>query len=100
MRKDGSLYCFLCELALDGNLADEFDMLDDEEDVIARSKIYKCKTTASVKINTQTGKIGGWDSLYELLQMDEDYLVIDPDEADQQAEKLLKRIRPGDFHLT
>ena len=89
MRNDGTIYCFLCELSIGGNLADEFDMLDDEEEVISRSKIYKCKTTASVKINTQTGKIGGWDTLYDLLEMDEDYLVIDPDEADKQAEKLL-----------
>lgn len=65
------------------NLANEFDFGEDEAAIIAKSKIFGARTTASVKINTATGKIGGWESLFELLEMDKEYLAIDLDDADE-----------------
>jgi hypothetical protein len=78
----------------------EFDFGEDEQTVIAKSKIYNARTTASVRINKDTGKIGGWESLFELLEMDNDFLAINMEDADEQAENLLKRIRPGDYILS
>ena len=85
-RSNGDIYCLLCEMTVDGSLADEFCMMDDDEEMIAKSQIYGTQTTASVRINTKTGKIGGWESLFELLEMDNEYLAIDYDDADEQAE--------------
>jgi len=65
------------------HLADEFDFGDDEERIISKSRIYGARTTASVKINPNTGKIGGWESLFELLKMDNDFLAIDLEDADE-----------------
>jgi hypothetical protein len=56
---------------------------EDGEDVVAKSRIYGARTTASVKINPNTGKIGGWESLFELLEMDNDFLSIDLEDADE-----------------
>jgi hypothetical protein len=77
----------------------EFDFGEDEETIIAKSKIYNARTTASVRIDKNTGKIGGWENFFELLDMDNDFLAIDLEDADQQAQTLLKRIRPGDYIL-
>lgn len=73
----------LCEFSLFDKLADEFDFGDDVEEIIARSKIYGTKTSASVRIDPYSGKITGWDSLFELLEMDDEYLAIDLDDADE-----------------
>jgi hypothetical protein len=79
---NGYLYCILCEINMSDLLAKEFDFGDDEEEIIARSQIYGARTTASVRINPETGKIGGWESLFELLDMDNDFLAIDLEDAD------------------
>lgn len=89
----------LCEFSLFDKLADEFDFGDDVEELIARSKIYGTKTSASVRIDPFSGKITGWDSLFELLDMDDDYLAIDLEDADEQAQSLLKKVRPGDYTI-
>jgi hypothetical protein len=57
----------LCEITRSGNIASDFEMMDDMDFLIAKSRIYGARTTASVKINPNTGKIGGWESLFELL---------------------------------
>ena len=90
----------LCEMAMTDSIDHEFDFGEDEQEIIARSKIYGARTTASVKIDPNTGKIGGWDSLFELLDMDNEYLAINLEDADEQAQSLLKKIRPGDYKLT
>jgi len=72
----------LCELAMSDALAMEFDFGEDE-DLIAKSKIYGARTTASVRIDPNTGKIAGWESLFELLDMDNEYLAIDLEDADE-----------------
>ena len=79
-------------------------MVEDEDITLQKSKGYGFQTTASVKIDTKTGKIGGWESLFELLQkenqeFDHDFLAIDYDEANEQASKVLEKVRPGDFIL-
>lgn len=61
-------------------------MIDDEE--MGKAKAFGFQTTASVKIDTKTGKIGGWESLFELLQVenkefDHDFLAIDYDDANE-----------------
>lgn len=73
----------LCEISKSENLAFDFDLCEDGEDVVAKSRIYGARTTASVKINPNTGKIGGWESLFELLEMDNDFLAIDLEDADE-----------------
>jgi hypothetical protein len=73
----------LCDISKMEDLAEEFDFGEDEDRLIAKSRIYGARTTASVKINAKTGKIGGWESLFELLEMDNDFLAIDLEEADQ-----------------
>ena len=73
----------LCEITRSGNIASDFEMMDDMDFLIAKSRIYGARTTASVKINPSTGKIGGWESLFELLEMDNDFLAIDLADADE-----------------
>lgn len=87
----------LCAMSKDEHIADDFDFGEDEEEIIAKSKIFGAKTTASVRIDKSTGKIGGWETLFELLEMDKEYLAIDLEDANEQASQLMKRIRPGDY---
>ena len=73
----------LCEISINSDSANGFDLCDDNIEDIKKSQIYGARTTASVKINPNTGKIGGWESLFELLDMDNDFLAIDLEDADE-----------------
>jgi hypothetical protein len=51
----------LCDMSLfETKVASEFDLCDEvDQEIIEQSKIYGAKTTASVRIDPNTGKISG-----------------------------------------
>ena len=55
------MICMMCEISM----SDDLQFCD--EDAVHRSKIQNVQSTASVKFNSETKSLDGWDSLFALL---------------------------------
>lgn len=60
MFSDGQFYCMLCEMSMH----DSGDM----DAGLHSSKAIGFKSTVSVKLNKETGKMEGWDSLFAFVE--------------------------------
>lgn len=85
--RDDKFYCDLCKLSLEA---------EEDDDMSIKPKLAKpsgFKSTASVKLNTKTGMIEGWDSLFALLDMEDQDSKKLKEEIGKTTGKVVERLR-------